>query len=142
MNSCLPNLELLTIKCHPFYFPREFNSVISIPVYIPPQAMATALPELHDALVIYPANHRDAALTVAITCWVNRLWTTGTHSSRTGTKQSLPAFGKSEHATIFLLLSTNNVRTGSSGSEGDHAQGHVVTQDLSKSEAVGGSHHP
>ncbi|KAK1793016.1 hypothetical protein P4O66_001727 [Electrophorus voltai] len=49
--SCSPNLELLALKFHPFYLPRDFNSVIINTVYIPPQAnMDTALCELHEAL--------------------------------------------------------------------------------------------
>ena len=44
---CSPNLEFLTIKCRPFYQPREFSTVIVTTVYIPPQADTnTALKEL------------------------------------------------------------------------------------------------
>ena len=35
---CSSNLELRTIKCWPFYLPREFSSVIVTAVYIPPPA--------------------------------------------------------------------------------------------------------
>ncbi len=55
--SCSPNLEPLTIKCRPFYLPREFTSVIFSAVYIPPQTDTdTALSELHDALTSYQAS--------------------------------------------------------------------------------------
>ncbi|KAK1791170.1 hypothetical protein P4O66_002198 [Electrophorus voltai] len=61
--SCSPNLELLALKLHPFYLPREFTSVIINTVYIPPQAnMETALCELHEALTQFQTQHRDAAL--------------------------------------------------------------------------------
>ncbi|KAK1794976.1 hypothetical protein P4O66_010166 [Electrophorus voltai] len=63
--SCSPNLELLALKFHPFYLPREFTSVIINNVYIPPQAnMDTALWELHEALTQFQAQHRDAVLIV------------------------------------------------------------------------------
>jgi hypothetical protein len=55
---CSPKLAFLTIKCRPFYQPREFSSVIVTAVYIPPQADKTALKELHWTLckqeIIYP----------------------------------------------------------------------------------------
>nr|XP_008286879.1 PREDICTED: uncharacterized protein LOC103362331 [Stegastes partitus] len=64
--SCSPNLELLTIKCWPFYLPQEFTSVILSAVYIHPQADTdAALAELHEAISSYQANHREAALIVA-----------------------------------------------------------------------------
>lgn len=34
-SSCSPELETLTIKCTPFYSPREFSSLIIISAYIP-----------------------------------------------------------------------------------------------------------
>lgn len=39
-HSCSPVLEHLSIKCRPFYAPREFPSVLLTAVYIPPQANA------------------------------------------------------------------------------------------------------
>ncbi|KAK3513310.1 hypothetical protein QTP70_010000 [Hemibagrus guttatus] len=46
--SCTTNLELLTIKCRPFYLPQEFTLVIISAVYTPPQVNTdTALYELH-----------------------------------------------------------------------------------------------
>ena len=38
--SCSPELETLTVRCRPFYSPREFSSVILVGVYIPRQANA------------------------------------------------------------------------------------------------------
>ena len=38
--SCSPEPETLTVRCRPFYLPREFSSVVIIGVYIPPQANA------------------------------------------------------------------------------------------------------
>lgn len=47
-----PQLELLMVKCQPFYLPKEFTDIIIIivvAVYIPPNANANmALWELHD----------------------------------------------------------------------------------------------
>ncbi|KAK3522872.1 hypothetical protein QTP86_005686 [Hemibagrus guttatus] len=65
-HSCTPNLELLTIKCRPFYLPQEFTSVIISAVYIPPQADTdTALYELNEALTQHQTQHQDAVLIVA-----------------------------------------------------------------------------
>ena len=45
---CSPDLEFLTIKCRPYYLPRELSSVIVTVVYIPPQVdTKTAIKELH-----------------------------------------------------------------------------------------------
>ncbi|KAK1786183.1 hypothetical protein P4O66_017898 [Electrophorus voltai] len=123
--SCLPNLELLALKFRPFYLPREFTSVIINTVYIPPQAnMDTALWELHEALIQFQAQHRDAALIMLgdfnranLKRAVPNLYQHVTFPTRgnrtldhcyTPYKDSYkalahPTFGKSEHAAIFLL---------------------------------------
>ncbi|KAK1806255.1 hypothetical protein P4O66_000131 [Electrophorus voltai] len=123
--SCSPNLELLALKLRPFYLPREFTSVIINTVYIPPQAnMDTALCELHEALTQFQAQHRDTALIVVgdfnsanLKRAVPNLYQHVTFLTRgnrtldhcyTPYKDSYkalahPPFGKSDHATIFLL---------------------------------------
>lgn len=35
---CSPHIELLTVKCRPFYLPRELTAVIITAVYVPPSA--------------------------------------------------------------------------------------------------------
>ncbi|KAK1784717.1 hypothetical protein P4O66_003396 [Electrophorus voltai] len=124
-HSCSPNLELLTLKFHPFYLPREFTSVIINTVYIPPQAnMDTALWELHEALTQFQAQHRDAALIMVgdfnstnLKHAVPNLYQHVTFPTRGNTtlnhcytpyKDSYkalahPPFGKSDHVAIFLL---------------------------------------
>ena len=124
-HSCSPNLELLTIKCRPFYLPREFSSITFSAVYIPPQAdTVTALSELHEALTSYQANHRDIALIIAgdfnranlksVRPDLRQHIRCPTRGERTldhcyspfkdGNKaKSLPPFGKSDHAAIFLM---------------------------------------
>lgn len=37
---CSPDLELLAVKCRPFYLPREFSVAVVTAVYIPPDANA------------------------------------------------------------------------------------------------------
>ena len=50
-SHCSPDLEYVTVKCRPFYLPREFNVVIITAVYIPPDANASlALGRLHDII--------------------------------------------------------------------------------------------
>ncbi|KAK3534809.1 hypothetical protein QTP86_026082 [Hemibagrus guttatus] len=125
--SCTPNLELLTIKCRPFYLPQEFTSVIISAVYIPPQVDTdTALYELHEALTQHQTQHRDSALIVAgdfnsanlkhaaPNFYQHRTFISTSAHERTldhcyTTKkdsykaQSRPPFGKSDHAAIFLI---------------------------------------
>ncbi|KAK0136904.1 hypothetical protein N1851_026926 [Merluccius polli] len=124
-HSCSPNLELLTIKCRPFYLPREFTSIIISAVYIPPQAdTVTALSELHEVLAGHQTTLRDAALIVAgdfnranlktVRPDLRQHITCATRGERTldhcyspfkdGYRaKSLPPFGKSDHAAILLI---------------------------------------
>lgn len=54
-------LNTITIKCRPFYSPREFNSILFTAVYIPPQAkVAEALEELHTAISGYEDKYPQA----------------------------------------------------------------------------------
>ena len=59
---CSPDLEFLTIKCRPYYLPREFTVTA---VYITPQAdTTTALKELHWTLCKLETIYPEAALVV------------------------------------------------------------------------------
>ncbi len=61
-----PVLEHLTIKCRPFYSPRELPSVLITAVYIPPQAKAAeALEELYTAISGYEDKYLQAVSIVA-----------------------------------------------------------------------------
>ena len=122
--SCSPHLEHLSIICRPFYLPREFSSIIVTAVYIPPQAdTGLALSELHDALSGNINKHPDAAVIIAgdfnkanlrqvmpnfyqhVSCptrgpnTLDHCYTQFKHAYKA---RSLPAFGKSDHAAIFL----------------------------------------
>ncbi|KAI4889071.1 hypothetical protein NFI96_016104, partial [Prochilodus magdalenae] len=58
-------LDLLVVKCRPFYLPREFSTVFILAVYIPPRAnSAAALGLLHDAISKQETAHPDAVFTV------------------------------------------------------------------------------
>ncbi len=122
--SCLPHLEHLSIICRPFYLPREISSIVVSAVYIPPQAdTSLALSKLHDVLSGYINKHPDAASIIAgdfskanlkkvmpnfhqhISCptrGLNTLDHCYTQLKNAYKAHSLPAFGKSDHATIFL----------------------------------------
>ncbi len=122
--SFLPHLEHLSIICCPFYLPREFSSIIVTAVYIPPQAdTSLALSKLHDELSGYINKHPDAACIITgdfnkanlrkvipnlqqhIFCPTrgqNTLDHCYTQFKNAYKARSLPAFGKSDHAAIFL----------------------------------------
>ncbi len=122
--SCSPYLEHLSIICRPFNLPRVFSSIVITSVYIPPQAdTSLALPNLHDVLSGYNNKHPDAAFIIAgdfnkanlkkvmpnfhqhISCptrGLNKLDHCYTPLKNAYKAHSLPAFGKSDHAAIFL----------------------------------------
>lgn len=63
---CSPNVELLMVKCRPYYLPRELTSVIVAAVYTPPDANAKiAVEELHAAISKQQTTHPEAAFIVA-----------------------------------------------------------------------------
>ncbi len=122
--SCSPHLEHLSIICRPFYLPREFSAVTATAVYIPPQAdTSLALSKLHEELSGYINKHPDAASIIAgdfnkanlrkvmptfhqhVSCPTrgpNTLDHCYTQFKNAYKARSLPAFGKSDHAAIFL----------------------------------------
>ncbi len=122
--SCSPHLEHLSIICHPFYLPREFSSIVVTAVYIPPQAdTSLALSKLHNVLSGYINKHPDAACIITgdfnkanlrqvmpnfqqhVSCPTrgpNTLDHCYTQFKNAYKAHSLPAFGKSDHAAIFL----------------------------------------
>ncbi len=122
--SCSLHLEHLSIICRPFYLPREFSSIVVTAVYISPQAdTSLALSKLHDVLSGYINKHPDAACIIAgdynkanlkkvmpnfhqhISCPTrgpNTLDHCYTQFKNAYKAHSLPAFGKSDHAAIFL----------------------------------------
>ena len=58
-NICTPNLEMLTVSLRPHYLPREFPTVVTTCVYIPPNANTNTASELvareaNSMLATYP----------------------------------------------------------------------------------------
>ncbi len=111
--SCSPHLEHLSIICRPFYLPREFSSIMATAVYIPPQAdTSLALSKLHDVLppssqgnLTKPTSGRSCLTFISIypVQLEDRIHSiTATQFKNAYKAHSLPAFGKSDHAAIFL----------------------------------------
>ena len=65
-SHCSPDLEYLTVKCRPFYLPREFTGVMLTIVYIPLDANASlALGLLHNNISLQQNQHPDAVHIIA-----------------------------------------------------------------------------
>lgn len=63
---CSLDVELLLLKCRPYYLPREFTAVYLAAVYIPPRANPTAaLGKLHTTISALEMAHPDAVFTLA-----------------------------------------------------------------------------
>lgn len=63
--SCSENVEYITVKCRPFYLPRELQCVILSTVYIHPAANEhNALKELHDMISRHENSYPDAAIVI------------------------------------------------------------------------------
>lgn len=117
----IPDRQLLS-----FYLPCEFSSVITMVVYIPPQAETSiALSEVHDVLSAIQNKHPDTVLIMAmdfnkvklrqvmpyfyqhVTCptrGANTLEHCYTLFKEGYKAVLLLAFGKSDHTTVFLML--------------------------------------
>ncbi len=122
--SCSSHLEHLSIICRLFYLPREFSSIIVTAVYILPQADTDlALSKLYNVLSGYINKHPDAAFIIMgdfnkanlrqvmpnlyqhVSCPTRGPKTLDhcyTQFKNAYNARSLPAFGKSDHAAIFL----------------------------------------
>ncbi|KAK0136684.1 hypothetical protein N1851_027131 [Merluccius polli] len=63
---CSPEVELMLLKCRPFYLPREFTAVYICAVYIPPDANAKlALAQVHDSINDSLVAHPDSVFIAA-----------------------------------------------------------------------------
>ncbi len=134
--SCSPHLEHISIISSPFYLPCE---IIVTAVYIPPQAdTGLALSKLHDVLSGYINKHPNVAFIIAgdfnkanfrqvnpnchqhvsyPTRGPNTLDHCYTQFKNANIARSLLAFGKSDHAAIFLTPEYKQARSGTPGEE-------------------------
>ena len=62
--SCTPELESLTVKCRPFYLPREFGSVILTVAYIPPEVNAMSAIDQLSNIVTRIENANPGAISI------------------------------------------------------------------------------
>ncbi|KAK3508999.1 hypothetical protein QTP70_015950 [Hemibagrus guttatus] len=63
---CSPLVEFVTVRCRPFYLPREFTTIFIVGVYIPPSANAKeALCELYGAISELQNAHPDGLFIIA-----------------------------------------------------------------------------
>ncbi len=120
----------LSIICRPFYLPREFSAVIATAVYIPPQAdtslaclnftmwSAATLTNILTLLlssrgILNKANLRQVMPNFHqhVSCPTrgpNTLDQCYSQFKNAYKARSLPAFGKSDHAAIFLTHRNTN----------------------------------
>ena len=65
-SHCCPNLEYVTVKCRPFYLPREFTAVMTTVVYIPPDANAKlAISLLYSSINSQMSKYPEAVQIIA-----------------------------------------------------------------------------
>ncbi len=121
--SCSPHLEHLSIICCPLYLPREFSSIIVTAVYIPPQSdtgsaflsftMCSAATLTNILMLPLSSRGNLTKPTSGRSCrtFINMYpvqledrihWIIATLFKNAYKARSLPAFGKSDHAAIFL----------------------------------------
>ncbi len=123
--SCSPHLEHLSIICRPFYLPREFSAVIATAVLHSTSGRhelgfvqtprrdqrlqstnTLTLPLSSQGTLTKPTSGRSCRTSISMypAQLEDRIhWIIATLSSRMPNKaRSLPAFGKSDHAAIFL----------------------------------------
>ncbi|KAK7877732.1 hypothetical protein WMY93_030546 [Mugilogobius chulae] len=63
---CSPEVELMLLKCRPFYLPREFSAVYICAVYIPPDANAKlALAQVYSSITNSQVAHPDSVFIAA-----------------------------------------------------------------------------
>ncbi|XP_060703504.1 uncharacterized protein LOC132830055 [Hemiscyllium ocellatum] len=63
---CSPDLEYLTVKCRPYYLPREFTCAILTAVYIPPHAeVQSALHEIYTVTNRLSTKYPEALFIIA-----------------------------------------------------------------------------
>ncbi len=63
---CSPDLEYLSVRCHPFFLPREFTFIVITADYIPPDAnITTALGYLLTAISKQQQDHPDGVFIIA-----------------------------------------------------------------------------
>ncbi len=103
--SCSPHLEHLSIICRPFYLPREFPSIIVTAVYIPPQA-DTGLAKANLRQVM-PNFHQHVSCPTRGPNTLDHCYSQFKNAYKA---RSLPAFGKSDHAAIFLNINKGSLR--------------------------------
>ena len=65
-SHCSENLEYLSVKCRPFYLPREHSCIVIMAVYVPPDANAKlAMKELHSAISTQQTAHPEGVFIAA-----------------------------------------------------------------------------
>ncbi len=94
--SCSPHLEHRSIICRPFYLPQEFSSIVVTAVYIPPQADTS-----FNLKKVMPNFHQHISCPTRGSNTLDHCYTQFKNAYKA---HSLPAFGKSDHAAIFLTL--------------------------------------
>ncbi|KAK0143163.1 hypothetical protein N1851_018714 [Merluccius polli] len=114
---CSQHRELLTVRCRPFYLPRELSAVFITAVYVPPSAnVEEAMSELYNNISEKQQEHPDAFNQASLTSVLPKFYQHVNVATRgnntldlvyTNIKNSykaepLPHIGNSDHITVRL----------------------------------------
>ena len=131
-SHCCPDLEYVTVKCRPFYLPREFSVVMTTVVYIPPEAstklaigllhgsISSQLSRYPDAVHIIAGDFNHADLKAALprfhqhvkcaTRGANTLDKVYSNIKLGYRAKQLPHLGQSDHMSLLLIPAYTPIR--------------------------------
>ncbi|KAK3561861.1 hypothetical protein QTP86_017474, partial [Hemibagrus guttatus] len=115
---CSSLVEFVTVRCRPFYLPREFTTVFIVGVYIPPSANAKeALCELYRAISKLQNAHPDGLFIIAV------------HFNHANLKSVLPKFHQHVDFATREVIALDLVYTNIPGAYHEEPRSHLGYSD-------------